>query len=405
MPRGACRARRKADPDAFLARVDSPSTASMTARWTRLDPEPAVHYLGGPLGRPPVSLRALPLLLLAVLVLLAGPAAATTESAGVSPATGADALPAAPDPDAVRDRMADLALGLAPACDAEGPAPAEAWLDRITTGWRPLSPMERRNAGVIYRSFREAGHTHGLAFAAIVNAWAESALDHRAVMRQPFRWRDPRNPSRTKYYPRGTGAVGLFQLLPSVSGAGGPSGLAEGYGRPFRDRRWAGTTWQARRHGTTPDWRGRTYYDAMDPQVNTERILLEVERDGARVVAAAERGLPIAVLADLFGRYIERPQSSTRPRRRLAARMLGGQLAWTPNPDGLFADAVDPHVDLAATEALTCDRPLPFVRATHVAASAATATAPAPATAPWSALVSGSLIATLPGLGLLLQPG
>lgn len=252
-------------------------------------------------------------------------------------------------------------------CEMEEALPAEAWLDRITTGWRPLRDGEpgrygmadeRTNAQVIYEVFREAGYSHGIAFAAIVNAWSESALDQNAIMDAPFTWNDPRR-DRTKHYPRGTRAVGLFQLLPSVSGAGGPSGIAEGYSRDFQGRRYAGTRWQARRYGDTPDGLGRMYYNGQDPRINAERIVLEVDRDGDRLVAAAARGASIAELSDIFGRDIERPQSSTRYRRTLAAKMLGAELAWARNPDRLFRGKLDPADVAIAFADLQCDDELP----------------------------------------------
>jgi len=221
-------------------------------------------------------------------------------------------------------------VSLAPECDPAAPLPPSEWLASIGTPGRAFDARERHNATVIYRTFREAGLPHSIAFAAIVNAWAESALDSRARMTQPFAWKG-------LYYPKGTGAIGLFQLLPSPGGAGGPSGPERGYSRTFLDGRWAGTPWQASRYGDTPDGRGRRYYDGTDPVLNTERIILEVERDGDRLMAAWKRGATIAELADIFGRDIERPQLSTRHRRYLAVKMFGPELALTRHPDRLFA--------------------------------------------------------------------
>ena len=246
-----------------------------------------------------------------------------------------------------------------PQCDVEGPLPASQWLDRITTGWRPLRAQrgqhgwidERYNAHVIHEVFRDYGYSHALAFAAIVNAWAESALDNTAVMDTPFAYNGKR-------YPRGSGAIGLFQLLPSSSGAGGPSGPEQGYRRTFRGGRYAGNRWQARHYHDEPDSRTRRYYDATDPRTNTERIVLELERDGKRIVQADARGASIAQLAYLFGRDIERPQSSTWYRRKLAADMLGEELAWAKNPNTtLFAPEVDPLEELEALEQRESSQP------------------------------------------------
>lgn len=242
----------------------------------------------------------------------------------VSPVAHPDALLAS---DAAIEAL--VALPTLPACSGDDPLPAEEWLANIGTPGRPFTPRERRNAEIIFDTFIEAGHGPGLALAAIVNAWAESALRENARMTQPFYWKGIS-------YPRGTGAIGLFQLLPSIGGAGGPSGPERGYARTFLDGRWAGTPWQARRYGDTPDGAGRRYYDGTDPVINTRRILLEIERDGDRLVAAARRGASVAHLAYLFGRDIERPQNSTWHRKRLAVKMFGETLALSEHPDRLF---------------------------------------------------------------------
>jgi hypothetical protein len=237
-------------------------------------------------------------------------------------------------------------------CGPEFRLPATAYLDRISTGWRPLGDGrlgvfgtvdEVTNARIIHRAFVEAGYPDSIAFAAIVNAWSESALDNNARMNRRFVYKD-------KVYPDGTGAIGLFQLLPSVSGAGGPSGIEQGYSRDFMDGRYAGTRWQATRYFDKPDALGRRYYDGTDARLNTERIILEVERDGERLIKAAERGASIAELADIFGRDIERPSISTRYRRKLAADMLGRDLAYARHPERLFAPEPEPferHLMLA----------------------------------------------------------
>ncbi|MFK7929535.1 MAG: hypothetical protein AB8H79_15165, partial [Myxococcota bacterium] len=123
--------------------------------------------------------------------------------------------------------------------------------------------------------------------------------------------------------------------------------------------RYAGNAWQARKHHHVPDGMGRTYYNATDPRLNTLRIVLEVERDGAPVIAAAQRGATIAELADLFGRYIERPQCSTRYRRQVAVDMLGPELAMTPFPDRLFAPDPPPAELLAMAMADRSPQPEP----------------------------------------------
>jgi hypothetical protein len=213
---------------------------------------------------------------------------------------------------------------------------AESYLAEISNGWRPLDTEagpgkvnELRNAEIILAEFRKAGFSNAIAYAAIVNAMEESALNHRAIMSSPFRYKD-------KYYPHGTRAVGLFQLLPSVSGAGGPSGKEEGYTSNFMQRRYAGTRTQAHKHNNEPDYLGRTYYNGQNPIVNTRRIILEVKRDGAALLAADKRGSSIAVLSYLFGRDIERPSGNVWKRRYKAAKMYGHRFAYDDNPNDMF---------------------------------------------------------------------
>lgn len=257
-------------------------------------------------------------------------------------------------PAAAYGDLVDLAVEAE--CAPDTRLPAREYVERMTTGWRPLAEAregrhgvvnERHNALVIYEVFKEAGYSDAIAMAAIVNAWAESALDNTAVMDQPF-WYGG------KHYPNGSGAIGLFQLLPSQFGGGGPTGPEEGYSREFQGRRYAGNPWQARHHGEIPDAAGRTYYDATDPRVNTERIVLEVERDGARLLAAEARGASIAELSDIFGRDIERPQNSTRYRRALAADLFGHDIAYARNPASMFLPEPDPVEVAIASMGFTC---------------------------------------------------
>jgi hypothetical protein len=139
------------------------------------------------------------------------------------------------------------------------------------------------------------------------------------------------------HYPNGTGAIGLFQLLPSASGAGGPTGPEQGFDTVFQGGRYAGTPWQARHYHTVPDGAGRTYYDATDPVVNTQRIVMEVQRDGEKLMEAYERGASIAYLSYIFGRDIERPSISTWYRQHEAVKMMGSELALTRHPSRMFA--------------------------------------------------------------------
>ena len=213
---------------------------------------------------------------------------------------------------------------------------AKSYLTEISNGWRPLETEagpnkvnELHNAETILEQFRKAGYSNAIAYAAIVNAMEESALNNRAIMSTPFRYKD-------KFYPHGTRAVGLFQLLPSVSGAGGPSGKAEGYSSDFQQRRYAGTRTQANKHGEEPDYLGRTYYNGQHPVVNTRRIILEVERDGAALIAADKRGHSIATLTYIFARDIERPSGNVWTRKYKAAQMFGHHFAYSSNPNDMF---------------------------------------------------------------------
>lgn len=224
-------------------------------------------------------------------------------------------------------------------CSVDAKLSGSEWLERVTKGFRPLvergvgdhGPFnEIENARVIYWTFVEAGMPEAIAFAAIVNSKSESALDNKARMDDVFNFGD-------LHYPNGTGAIGLFQLLPSARGAGGPTGPEQGYGRVFQGGRYAGTPWQARAHHTVPDAAGRTYYDATDPVVNTQRIVLEVERDGDKLMEAYERGASIAYLSYIFGRDIERPSVSTWYRQHEAVAMMGPELALTRHPTRMFA--------------------------------------------------------------------
>lgn len=254
-------------------------------------------------------------------------------------------------------------------CPDDMPLPASVWLDRLSTGWRPLRTREpgqhgwineRENAKVIFYAFREAGYPAAIAMAAIVNAWDESALDNGARMDRPFQYNG-------RDYPDGTGAIGLFQLLPSRSGAGGPSGPEQGYPHVFQDGRWAGTPWQAENHHDEPDAWGRRYYDATDPVLNTQRIILEVERDGDALMAAYERGASIAELAWIFGRDIERPSISTWYRRQSAVEMLGRELALSEFPERLFGP--DPLDTVVPDDfQVECDDYHPFDKEPVVAA-------------------------------------
>lgn len=217
-----------------------------------------------------------------------------------------------------------------PACAPDQPLPASAWFERIGTPGRAFTEREMRNARIIHETFVEHGYSDALGFAAIVNAYAESQLNERARMSQPFAWKGLN-------YPQGTGAIGLFQLLPSKWGAGGPTGPDRGYSRTFMEGRWAGTRSQAARFFDTPNVAGRRYYDGTDPRLNTERIILEVERDGARLLAAEKKGASIAEMSYIFGRDIERPQLASHHRRHLAEKMFGEELARTRHPERLFA--------------------------------------------------------------------
>jgi hypothetical protein len=240
---------------------------------------------------------------------------------------------------------------------------AHDYVQDISNGWRPLELAygryrvnEVRNVRIIHEEFRKAGLSNAMAYAAIVNAMAESALNERALMTSPFRYKD-------RYYPRGTRAVGLFQLLPSVSGAGGPSGLAEGYKREFMGRRYAGTAWQAAKYGDTPDHQGRMYYNGQDPRINARRIIMEIERDGQHLVDADAKGASIATLTYIFARDIERPSVNVWKRRYQATKMFGLDIADRSHPNDLFPLEFEvpdpPWKPLPTSEQLNVEEPEP----------------------------------------------
>ncbi len=276
--------------------------------------------------------------------------------------------------------------------------PAREHVKSIDYGWRDLQNGvwgefgridEIDNALVIYDTFKEYGYSDAVAFAALVNARAESAFDNTAVMNEPFAYRG-------RYYPNGSSAIGLFQLLPSKFGAGGPTGPEEGYDRVFQDRKFAGNKWQARRYGDKPDARGRRYYDGTDPRINTERIILEVERDGTKLLEADRRGASIADLSYIFGRDIERPQKSSWYRRRLAAEMFGNDIAYTRHPnDVLFATEAEVQAVFAAG---TRPEPAPEVR---VSVPAPVASSPTPRRAGQPLFLALLLMAISGGASLL----
>lgn len=256
----------------------------------------------------------------------------------------------------VAQAQAPLAYDPVVECSADPRFTVDEALDNLRTGWRPLASSrpghrgpvnELANARVIHDVFVNAGLSDAIAFAAIVNAWAESALDEAAVMDDPYVYLG-------KPYPNGSGAIGLFQLLPSSNGAGGPSGPEQGYAELFQGGRYAGNRRQARLYRDTPDARGRTYYDATNPRINAERIVLEVRRDGKRLIAADAQGASIAVLSQIFGAEIERPQTSTFYRRKLAAQIVGAELAWANHPSERFAPPLDPLDEHEAYEAHEC---------------------------------------------------
>lgn len=142
-----------------------------------------------------------------------------------------------------------------------------------------LSPSQRQMVGVIQREFAAAG-LGSLAPAAIVNAYAESRLNPRAIG-------DHGN------------SVGLFQLN-SNGGAG----------------------------------TGMSVAARQDPVINTRKIIEVIKKSGKAAIAAAQRGDTDGAIA-AFVRYVERPGDipGEIKARQAYARELFPQLAQTARPE------------------------------------------------------------------------
>lgn len=129
---------------------------------------------------------------------------------------------------------------------------------------------------IIEREFAAAGWNSAVAAAAIVNAYAESSLNPRAIG-------------------DGGKSVGLFQLHEKGGGA------------------------------------GMSVAERQDPTLNTRRIIEETSRAaGFRLIAATTNDIP--TLAAAFSTYVERPADKAGEesrRRNLAARIFPS--AWLTN--------------------------------------------------------------------------
>jgi hypothetical protein len=153
--------------------------------------------------------------------------------------------------------------------------------------WQGTPPTTRlANARIILSEFTAAGYTPALAAAALVNAQAESGLNHRALAGAV-----------------GEDSVGLFQL--NASGGG----------------------------------RGMSTAQRQDPVLNTRRIISETvaawnARDGGveSLSAAVARGASVAELAGLFGYHVERPADryGAIAKRAALARQMFGSAADLP---------------------------------------------------------------------------
>ncbi len=79
------------------------------------------------------------------------------------------------------------------------------------------------------------------------------------------------------------------------------------------------------------------------------RIVLEVRRDGARLLEAERQGASIADLAEIFAQDIERPGIDTSYHRRSAIKLFGADLALERHPNHRLHSgeaAWRPHWDL-----------------------------------------------------------
>lgn len=149
-----------------------------------------------------------------------------------------------------------------------------------------LSPTQTGNARLILRHFILAGYPLAVGIAAVVNAKAESNLDHNAIG-------------------DGGASIGLFQL--SQYGAG----------------------------------RGMTAAARQDPSTNTRTILAEVRRYGGAMMDAVQAGQPVAEISAIFSRDIERPadqQGAMATRRQLTHQLFPGLAAAPANmlPPGIL---------------------------------------------------------------------
>lgn len=179
-----------------------------------------------------------------------------------------------------------------------------------------LSPAQVENARLILREFALAGYPLGVGIAGVVNAYAESRLDARAVS------------------PGAEDSVGLFQLNSAPRAAG------EGMSTAAR----------------------------MNPTTNTRRIL-EVLRQTPSVMAAHNRGAPVRELSAVFARDVERHgggEAENQRRRELTDRFfpLYSQTASNRLPSPLLlAPALLPWwvyatgAVLALTSAVALSRP------------------------------------------------
>jgi len=151
------------------------------------------------------------------------------------------------------------------------------WFATLTPQYGESAEGRLANAKIIVNSFLSAGFPIGIALAALVNAQHESRLSNNAVGDSGE-------------------SIGLFQLRWSEAGLGAGAGM--------------------------------TVSERMDPQSNTDRIIVETQDYGTQLMEAYNAGASLATLSVIFGRDIERPADASG--RDDTARKMFGPLADMP---------------------------------------------------------------------------